>query len=638
MTLRAKLFLVLALTAVAATTALAWSVTRVVRQQLGNIDQQRSDAAVGQFQQELRQHGDEVVNRVQGVADAEATLRMALDLSRPQADRSVYANDARGLATARQLDFLELFADDGALISSAQWPERVGNKSDWIAARNDWNQQGFFLRRVELAGGLDVGLLAVRVVRVGEKNLYIVGGQRLDRGFLSALVMPRETRALLYRNLEASFVPSALTGVDGPPAEADRFGPIIESLQADNGRRSTEGERTIQWTTNAASVERFASVPLTGRQGELLSVLLVGSTQQELAALVSQIAVVALSIAGVGMLLAYLLSWWIAARLANPLERVTANARLAAAGAAVPPLAIPPGREVGRLTRAFNGMTERLADDRGRELQAERVASWREVARRITHELKEPLFSLQVTAEDLMRVCRAPSEHVDDRFFEAMTTLRGELQSFKGIVARFGDFAKTPQPQLQAITVNDMVRSAIKACEPQFSAIGRPPITPELFLDESAGCIHADPDLFRQVLDAVALRSLDSMPAGGTLTVRTLRKNRMVHIEVSDTGTGLTIEECSRTFTSYFSARQRGLGLATAQAIVSDHRGKMFVQSAPGAGTVYRIELPAAPGTTVPSLPSLPEPPAASSRSRDLPEPPFEEAEMLSARDSSETN
>src|SRR6185437_1832735 len=134
----------------------------------------------------------EVVEGVQEIVEAEGTLRMAMDLSRVQADPSVYANDARGIAASHQLDFLDLVGDDGVLISSAQWPGRIGFKNDWVALQKDWNQQGAFLGREELPDNVELALLAVRVVHVADKNLYIIGGQRLDRDSLRASLCPLE--------------------------------------------------------------------------------------------------------------------------------------------------------------------------------------------------------------------------------------------------------------------------------------------------------------------------------------------------------------------------------------------------------------------------------------------------------------
>jgi signal transduction histidine kinase len=84
------------------------------------------------------------------------------------------------------------------------------------------------------------------------------------------------------------------------------------------------------------------------------------------------------------------------------------------------------------------------------------------------------------------------------------------------------------------------------------------------------------------------------MPAGGTLTVRTSQHNGSVRLDVTDTGAGLTPEECARLFTPYYTSKQHGtgLGLAIVQSVVSDHGGKIAVESAPGAGATFRIELP----------------------------------------------
>src|ERR1700722_1441209 len=150
MNLRVKVLAIFTLAVVIAIGVMDWGIERYGRQQFQEVDQQRSSALVAQFRQELEQRGQEVTSGVQGVADAESTTRMVLDLSRPQSDASVYANDARGLAEAHQLDYLGLANNDGTLISIAQWPEQVGYKNDWVTRETGWNRQGAFLDRVEL--------------------------------------------------------------------------------------------------------------------------------------------------------------------------------------------------------------------------------------------------------------------------------------------------------------------------------------------------------------------------------------------------------------------------------------------------------------------------------------------------------
>src|SRR5271155_2378277 len=134
MSFRTKLLAFFTLTVVAAVTLVAWGVSVYSRRAFEQFDHQRSDALVAQFRREYAQRGDEIARRVQGIADAEATLRMAIDLNRPQADASQYYNDARGIAETQQLDFLDIVADDGTLISSSEWPARFGYKNDWVSS------------------------------------------------------------------------------------------------------------------------------------------------------------------------------------------------------------------------------------------------------------------------------------------------------------------------------------------------------------------------------------------------------------------------------------------------------------------------------------------------------------------------
>jgi hypothetical protein len=112
MSFRTKLLTFFTVTIVAAVTLVAWGVSAYARRAFEEFDRQRTEALVAQFRREYTQRGDEIAHRVQGIADAEATVRMAIDLNRPQADASQYYNDARGIAQTQQLDFLDIVADD----------------------------------------------------------------------------------------------------------------------------------------------------------------------------------------------------------------------------------------------------------------------------------------------------------------------------------------------------------------------------------------------------------------------------------------------------------------------------------------------------------------------------------------------
>jgi signal transduction histidine kinase len=191
-------------------------------------------------------------------------------------------------------------------------------------------------------------------------------------------------------------------------------------------------------------------------------------------------------------------------------------------------------------------------------------------------------------------------------FNESTSTLKAELANLNSIVNRFNDFSKMPSPEFSRVDVNEAIRSALRLFEPQFHEVGKPTIATEYFLKEGLPEIDGDPELLHKALQNLVLNALDAMPAGGTLTFRTVETQSGIRIEVSDTGKGLTPEECARLFTPYYTTKQQGtgLGLAIVQSVVSDHRGMISVASEESHGTTFRIELPRRqPGVTTKKLP-----------------------------------
>ncbi len=236
-------------------------------------------------------------------------------------------------------------------------------------------------------------------------------------------------------------------------------------------------------------------------------------------------------------------------------------------------------------------MTHELVEQRERLLQAERVAAWRELARRLAHELKNPLFPLQITVENMQRARERYPDQFDEVFREGTATLLAELANLKQIIGRFSDFAKMPAPEMQPLDFNAMAAETMKLFDAQ---LANARIVPSVLLDPRLRPIPADHEQMTRVLRNLVLNAIDAMPQGGTLTVRTTAlPNGGVRLEICDTGQGLTPEECERLFTPYYTTKTHGtgLGLAIVQSVISDHHGSISVESQPGKGATFRIEL-----------------------------------------------
>jgi len=249
---------------------------------------------------------------------------------------------------------------------------------------------------------------------------------------------------------------------------------------------------------------------------------------------------------------------------------------------------------VAQLAVSFKRMTTELLGQKERLVQTERVAAWRELARRLAHELKNPLFPLQLTVENLVRAKSQSPEIFEEIFRESSQTLLAEISNLKGIIGRFSEFSKMPQPQLHRVQGNEVVEAVARLFQAQFQAHGSNAIQCQMQLNQNLEPIAADPELLHRAISNLVLNAMDAMPNGGTLTLRTRQDDGKVIIEVADTGSGLTPEECERIFTPYYTSKKHGtgLGLAIVQSVVSDHGGRVSVRSEPGMGTTFVIELP----------------------------------------------
>ncbi|HZU45262.1 MAG TPA: ATP-binding protein [Terriglobales bacterium] len=590
---RAKLVTLFTVIVVVTVTLVTSIVSVNMRGAFERLENERIAALGAQFQQQLAQRGTEVTDQIAGIATPESTLRIAIDVNRPGADYSPYVNEAQTLAGAHHLDFLEFVDYDGTIISSAQWPARFGYKETWVTQPMNWEKQPAFLAAEEMPQGTAVGLIAVRVVQARDRNLYIVGGRRLDREFLASLSLPKGMRALLYLAPNTSRGTQSVTDIKGAFANSEKLQPLLQSVR----EQKKETTATITWSADPASAETFQAIPLLDRGGDILGAFLVGSSREELVHIEQYIRSVAFVVGAGGVLLGFVFSGWVGSRVTRPMERLVEAAREVAAGDWNTQVAVESEDELGELADAFNRMTVRLTEQRDQLVQAERVAAWRELARRLAHELKNPLFPLQITIENLLRAREQSPAQFDEVFRESTATLLAELTNLKNIIARFSDFAKMPAPQLQAVNLNQIAANVVNLFSAQFNLPGKPPIESRLEFDDQLEPIQADPDLLHRAVQNLVLNAMDAMPSGGTLRVRTAKTNSGVRLEVSDTGKGLTREECQRLFTPYYTTKQHGtgLGLAIVQSVVSDHGGHVSVSSEPERGTTFQIDLPRTP-------------------------------------------
>ena len=601
MSLRQKLLLLFSLTVAAAVAAVAWTVLLRIRQVFETRDQEETTLFVSQFQREFQHRSTDVASAVDRIAGQERVRNMAFELVQSN-DAAPYLSEAQILAEDAQLDFLEIVGPDGNIVSSAQWPARFG----YAEPATDEGSQTPFLKREELPEGSSVlGLFAVRAIRGAEPAVKLIGGRRLDQSFLADLPVAPGMQVGLYSDVSSGtqsdgsdqspgvstgFDPKRLVSASGDVPGAARYASLIGQA-----RNSGEQASSILYITQKREDSINATaIPLKNTAGKVMAVLTVAISRSGLVAEQQQIRAIAYSVAGGGILLAIIFSLWIAARVSRPVEELARAAEEVASGSWDTQVPVRGRDEVAVLARSFNHMTGHLTNQREKLVQSERVAAWRELARRLAHELKNPLFPLQLTVENLVRARQLPAAEFDEVFNECTQTLSMEIDNLKTIIGRFSDFSKMPKPELERIDARDVV-GRVHALYAISSEDG-PKINLETDVDDRPMPLMVDPELLHRALSNLVLNAKDAMPEGGTVTISTHPKGDAVELRVADTGLGLTPEECERLFTPYYTTKQHGtgLGLAIVQSVVADHAGTITVESLAGHGATFVITLPGA--------------------------------------------
>ncbi len=584
MTFRTKLLLVSSITVAGAVALVTGAVSVEARQAFERADGQRRADLLAQLRAELDARRREVVRQVeQAAASAGVERIVAGDAEYDRAQQEGAALD---------LQFLDVVQPDLTILSSAHWPARFGYKNDWGWAAEDgsavsdaWPDTAWFAHIPQPDGSSVAALVAVRPTR--DRKALVIGGRPVNAEFLKSLGEAPGMRALLW------LPPGEVVDAQGGNPDTTKLAGLV------NAARSTGAQATgtVQWTSARSTAEAFLAFPLRQRD-HTEAVLLAGTSLAPEFALESQILGIGVIVSTSGIVIGILLGWWTTERVTRPVTRLATGARAVASGDWSARVEVLSNDEIGELAAAFNKMTEQLAEQRDRAIQAERVAAWRELARRLAHELKNPLFPLQITIENLRKARKLSAAEFEEVFQESTGTLLAEVGNLKTIIGRFSDFARMPPPRFEAVDLNAVIQNVMKLYDAQFKAEGRPKVIPQMALAEGELRIQADGEQLQRAIGNLVLNAIDAMPGGGTLRIASSSDEGHVRLSVSDTGQGLTEEECARLFTPYYTTKLHGtgLGLAIVQSVVSDHGGKISVRSTPGSGSTFVIELPVTPG------------------------------------------
>jgi two-component system nitrogen regulation sensor histidine kinase NtrY len=229
-------------------------------------------------------------------------------------------------------------------------------------------------------------------------------------------------------------------------------------------------------------------------------------------------------------------------------------------------------------------------DDLTQLIKAQRMAAWREVARRIAHEIKNPLTPIQLSAQRLRKRYLEKLQPDGAVFDECTRTIVKQVEELKGMVNEFSNFARMPASQPTPNHLNEIIEETLALFQ-GFQKQVRFEFNPD-----DLPVLNVDRDQMKRVMINLIKNSLAAMENGGRIRIQTSYNPQLqtVRLEVSDDGCGIPDEDKERLFEPYFSTKKTGtgLGLAIVNAIISDHRGYIRVRDNKPRGTTFLIELP----------------------------------------------
>ncbi len=279
-----------------------------------------------------------------------------------------------------------------------------------------------------------------------------------------------------------------------------------------------------------------------------------------------------------------------AARVASPiLELIRATERVAK-GKLTTRVPVTREDEIGDLMQAFNTMTHELEQSREIVAQTERELAWKEMARQVAHEIKNPLTPMKLSVQHLEHAHEAKDPNFNSIFRRVIRTMREQIDVLTRIATEFSHFGAMPRRRWGAVDIRKVADSAVALFDAERSRI-------RFIIDvpKDLPRVHSDEEELRRAFVNLLRNAIQAIEGWGVIVIRATSNQGMVNISVRDTGFGMSEETLKRVFDPNFSTKTSGmgLGLAIVKKTITDMSGTIRVESTPGHGTTFFIDLPA---------------------------------------------
>jgi two-component system, NtrC family, nitrogen regulation sensor histidine kinase NtrY len=529
-------------------------VRRAVRDRIAAQYRRRVDALVAVIREDFAERSRSIAGRLAALKAAATDDNRLRGAAVQTADRQYLLDYAGTAMRLGGLDMLQIQDGAGRIVSSGHFRQEFDRLEPALPRLVASAPGGVALVEARTAEGRFLALVRVDSLRLAGQQWTLVGGTTVDAASLAGLARDTTLRVVLELSGAAAAPPPAPAGAASDTVVGELQVPFVES---DSGR--------------LAPARIVVTAPLTALAEVRRSV--------DFWFLVAALATLAVAVVVGG---------WLASRVTQPL------ADLAGAAAAVDlerletAFASDRPDEIGALTRLLGEMTARLRAGAARLREIERRAAMGDLARQVNHDIKNGLAPLRNVLRHLAEVARDSPSRLPAVLAERRETLESSLAYLETLAANYARLY--PETRVGPCEVNDVVRETLRLIAP---ADG---ITLGAELVEGLPRVRADALVLRRILENLVRNAVEAMDGrGGAVTVRTERLDgARLRITVVDQGKGMSQQELARVFDDFYTTKPggTGLGLSIVRRLVLDLSGSLKVETEPGQGTRFFVELP----------------------------------------------
>lgn len=549
----------------------------------------------GQYERFVR----EIRNEVQVIGE-DPELRSAMEGAETGGSRDI---------PLTKFDIFECGNKEGILVLSKSTDEkRIGQKVVEIAdvemAPTSKNGKGTIRERIISAG--DDPQFVVEVTQWLDWG-FVTGGKSLQKWLSGELLsQPSEHPIFLVKrkNEQEEWIPLNSIAFrtteikskweqqkqayqdEGKPIE-ELVVTLRDTQESDGTGTSEEGGRISTFTVVRTDI---LSLPFSDPQKLPFVELIIAYSHQYRIRWQNQMQVILLWSIGSGAVIVYCISYLVSRRITRPMAQLQQGVNEIGAGNLTYQIAVQSKGEVGELADGFNQMALALNQSLEEHKAAERIAVWRDVARQLAHEVKNPLFPIRLSVENLQTAKDQPA--IFDKIFDECTaTIIEEVDRIRELIDEFHQYARLPIPDRHPINLNDIVESVLKLYMELSQAQN---ITVEKKL-RPLPQLSLDREQMERAVGNIVKNAIEAMQEGGTLTLKTwtttTENSRHIALEVQDTGHGMSQETQQKLFTLDYTTKPygTGLGMAIVRRIITVHGGEIAVESEEDVGSTIRI-------------------------------------------------